>query len=417
MNAATNLPAERRELKPIDQLKNIVARRADEFAMVLPSHIGVEKFQRTIATAALSNPQLLDCDRQSLLVASMKLAQDGLLPDGREAALVPFKKWDPKTRQTTWLVQPMPMAYGLRKKVLQSGEVISLQVGVVYLAEVENGNFIYEIGIDPPIRHRPKLDMTEEEMADDQLVAAYSIARIKNPDGEAFWSVEVMRRAEVLKVRQASQTGALGKTDRNGKPIPPKGPWVEWEPEMWKKTVMRRHSKVLPMSGDIIETFARDEAEERSAESAARMLSHEADGSRVLPSNRELAEQQGEPEDTRSAAEYLDDEIPDHNAETGELVERDSRGMSEVDEETARELDSQTDADEADQAGDEQQSEVREPWRDKVDEIEQMAASARNLADLKKADAEFQKHAAAFPDQVARTIDGMLATRRKKFAK
>lgn len=314
MNAVSTVPQQRREVAPIEALKSIVARKADDFKMVLPSHITVDKFQRTIATAALSNPKLLECDRQSLLIAAMKLAQDGLLPDGREAALVPFKTRVKEGNQwfDKWLVQPMPMAWGLRKKVLQSGEVISLQVGVVYAAEVADGCFIYEIGMDPPVRHRPKLDMTEEEMSDDNLVAAYSIARIRNGEGDPFWSVEVMRRAEVLKVRQMSQTGALNKTDRQGKPIPPKGPWVDWQPEMWKKSVLRRHTKVLPMSGDILDTLERDAAEEARAEGAARLLEVEPDAPAIasVPPTRDQV---------------------GYDPDTGE-----------IDEDTARALDAQT---------------------------------------------------------------------------
>jgi len=326
MNASANLPAQRRELAPIEALKNIVARKSDDFKMVLPSHITVDKFQRTIATAALSNPKLLECDRQSLLIAAMKLAQDGLLPDGREAALVPFKTRVKEDNQWVdkWLVQPMPMAWGLRKKVLQSGEVISLQVGVVYAVEILEGHFIYEIGIDPPIRHRPKLDMTEEEMSDDNLVAAYSIARIRNGDDEPFWSVEVMRKAEVLKVRQMSQTGALGKTDRQGKPIPPKGPWVDWQPEMWKKTVLRRHTKVLPMSGDILDTLERDAAEEARAEGAARLLATEPDAPRALPPTREdIALANGADPDTGEIARDEEDE------ETARALDRQSEAAME----------------------------------------------------------------------------------------
>jgi len=186
------------------------------------------------------------------------------------------------------------------------------------------GHFIYEIGIDPPIRHRPKLDMTEEEMSDDNLVAAYSIARISNGDGEPFWSVEVMRRAEVLKVRQMSQTGALGKTDRQGKAIPPKGPWVDWQPEMWKKSVLRRHTKVLPMSGDILDTLERDAAEEARAEGAARLLSVEPDAPRALPPTREdIALANGADPDTGEIARDDEDE------ETARALDRQSEAAME----------------------------------------------------------------------------------------
>lgn len=333
MTAQANLPAERRESAPIDIIKRTVASKADEFKAVLPAHISVEKFQRTIATAALANPKLFECDRKSLLMAAMKAAQDGLLPDGREAALVPFKnrvKLDNGQFGDRWEVQYLPMVYGLRKKVLQSGEVISIETGVVYKAEIEAGHFIHEIGMDPPIRYRPKLDLTAEETADDQIIVAFSIARLKDSSGgEPYWSVKVLRRFEIDKIRQMSQTGAVGRTVKfgkdQGKVIPPKGPWVDWFPAMAEKTALRQHTKALPMSGDLLDTLMRDDEEERRAEGAARLLETEPEQTFRLPTNEELAEQ-------GSGDEIIDQE-------TGEVIQRDSRGMTEVDEDAARRLD------------------------------------------------------------------------------
>jgi recombination protein RecT len=102
----------------------------------------------------------------------------------------------------------MPMVYGLRKKILQSGDVVALEVGVVYKIEQENGYFRYEVGTEPPLNHAPMLDIPDEEATDDKIIAAYSIATMK--DGTK--SYEVMRRSEINKVRQMSQTGALGQT-------------------------------------------------------------------------------------------------------------------------------------------------------------------------------------------------------------
>lgn len=388
MNALT--PAPRGKRAPVDVIKNAITHRADEFKAVLPSHITVDKFQRTVATAVMLNPKLLECDRQSLLLACIKLATDGLLPDGREAALVPFKtrvkdgsQWFDK-----WLVQSMPMSYGLRKKVLQSGEVVSLQVGVAYRAEIESGNFLYEIGIEPPIRHRPNLFLTEDEADDENLAVAYSIARIKNEaGGEPFWSVEVMPRREVLKVRQMSQTGALGKTDRSGKPIPPKGPWVEWESEMWKKSVLRRHCKVLPMSSDILAAVLRDD-EEVIAQGARAMLDA-VDGSEPLrlPTNDEMdAQEQRE----------------QHDPETGEVQSK-STGMTEVDEETARALD----------AGDQDDEPSDSPAAAKARDILAMVEAATDVKTLDAADQEFVKHTAALDEADAAKIDTALAEKRR----
>jgi recombination protein RecT len=395
MNAPSNLPAERREVAPIEVLKTQLSRRADEFKMVLPAHITPEKFQRVVATAAIQNPQLLQCDRQSFLLASMKLAQDGLIPDGREAALVPFKtrvKGDDGQYYDKWLVQPMPMVYGLRKKILQSGEVLSIETGVVYLADLESGHFLYEVGLEPPLRYRPNLLLSLEETADDKIVAAYSIAKLKNETGgDPYWSVEVMRRAEIDKVRQSSQTGAVGKTvvfgKDKGKPIPPKGPWVDWYSEMARKTVLRRHAKVLPMSGDILETFERDIESERAAESAAAFLAVEERQPVTLP----------------SAAE-LDGEVIDH--ETGEILTTDERGMTEVDEQTARELDAQS--------GHNGGEDEHPAWAEWVDKIKGGIRAAKNATYLESVEKEYAAQCASLPKEPADEVEGLLAAKKRE---
>lgn len=259
-----------------------IAERAGELAKALPSHISVDKFQRTLITAVQSDPALLRADRKSLVLACMKAAQDGLLPDKREAALVLFKE---NTKQgDQWVsrevVQYMPMVYGLRKKILQSGEVADIAAGVVYRRELESGAFVYEEGSARTLRHKPMMTLTAEEAADSEIIAAYSMATMK--DGTT--SFEVMRRFEIDKVRETSQTGAT--RDRRGQPRESKGPWRDWFAEMAKKTVMRRHAKVLPMSGDLIDV----EANELTAEaSAVHLLSTPP----AAPTRQAIAEQAG----------------------------------------------------------------------------------------------------------------------------
>jgi len=299
-----------------DRLRTQLERRAEDFRMALPAHISPEKMQRTIMTAAQSNPDLLRADRGSFITSCMKAAQDGLLPDGREAAIVTFTTRK-KDAQGQWssvvLAQYMPMVFGLRKKILQSGEISTIETNVVYRAEVEKGAFIYEAGTEAMLRHRPMLELADEDITDDNIVAAYSVAVMK--DGSK--SFEVMRRSEINKVRQTSQTGALGKTTRDGKPIPPKGPWVDWFSEMARKTVMRRHSKTLPMSGDILDVEAHDEA--LAARSATGVLEAvEPDAPRALPSRDETA----------------------HDPETGEIND----DSDESEEDVARRLDAEQEA-------------------------------------------------------------------------
>jgi recombinational DNA repair protein RecT len=92
-----------------------------------------------------------------------------------------------------------------------------------------------------------------------------------------------MRRFEIDKVRQMSQTGAVGRVAKydmgdikKGQIVPPKGPWVDWFAEMAKKTVMRRHSKTLPMSGDVLMSLGSEDEHELdpSLSTAAVLGSH-----------------------------------------------------------------------------------------------------------------------------------------------
>lgn len=467
MNAVTAAPA-RRELTEIDKLKGNLTKRVEDFKQVLPGHITPEKFQRVVATAAIQNPQLLACDRQSMLLAAMKLAQDGLLPDGREAALVPFKssykdqqgKWQDK-----WLVQPMPMVYGLRKKILQSGEVLSIETGVVYLADYESGRFLYEVGLEPPIRYRPNLLLALEHTTDEKIVAAYSLAKIKNETGgDPYWSVEVMRRVEIDKVRQASQTGAVGRVGKfgamKGKTIEPKGPWVDWYSEMARKTVLRRHAKVLPMSGDILETFERDIEAERSAdkaaaESAVAFLSADTSGI-TLPSRedspqesradrlvREFGEAQTFPEMQPLHADWTagcgegDFDEGENDAienafeqackrlgidpRTGEVVKRDSRGMSEVDEETARKLDANDgtlgsdNPTAAEGPADEQRGEDKPSWAHHLEGLQIKLLKASTTAAVEGIERDWLSlvRAAVDDEATVREFEAALAQRKK----
>jgi len=397
MNAITTVDETR---QAVASLNNQLATRADQFKMVLPVHISPEQFQRTIITAVQSDVELLKADRQSLLLACMKAAQDGLLPDKREAALVIFST---RVKQgSQWVsvkqVQYMPMVYGLRKKILQSGEISSIETNVVYRAEMESGRFIYEAGTEAVLRHRPDLMLSEEDSTDDNIIAAYSVAVMK--DGSK--SFEVMRRAEINKVRQVSQTGALGRTKYNSSdPIPPKGPWVDWFAEMARKTVMRRHSKTLPMSGDLIDVEGRDE--ELTARSvAAALAAEEAEPARLIEPTREEA----------ALAEGAD-------PATGELPrdEVDEEAVRAADREGLAEMDGQGGSDEQPASADDDATPEDHPARAVAAELTQRLESAEILGDVLNVESEFAKQRDVIPDDVAADVDVAITTAKARFKK
>lgn len=219
---ATQL-AERRD-NPVAVIRQNLTQMAPEFESALPKHITVEKFTRVAMTAIQNNPDLQNADRRSLFGAIVRLAQDGLLPDGREGAIVLFGN----------KAQAMPMIAGILKKLRQSGEIAKVSAQVVH----ENDEFVWTLGFDEDVTHNPPpLDKPRGK-----AIGAYATAVLK--DGSRL--LEVMSLEEIEKVRAVSR--AKGN-----------GPWVQWWGEMARKTVMRRLSKRLPMSTDVEDQFDRDE--------------------------------------------------------------------------------------------------------------------------------------------------------------
>lgn len=393
----------------LTQFEGQISTVSQQLSVSLPSHISIEKFQRTLMAAVKADPELLRADRASLINACEKAALDGLLPDKREAALVIFKR-NFKDGQGAWQqaldVAYMPMVYGLRKKILQSGEITDITAKVVYRAEVEAGNFIYEEGTEAMLRHRPLLEMAPEDASDENIVAVYSMATYK--DGTK--SYEVMRRFEIDKVRECSQTGAT--RDRKGNPRRPSGPWVDWFAEQAKKTAMRRHSKTLPMSGDLMVDVEGRELD-ASANSTARMLSVQADDPVALPRGDEI-----------------------FDPETGEIMDeepaRDARGMTEVDEETARALDAGEDGGDGTLSGDgatpaegpaeeqpgdpEQPDDDKPAWHAIVEEIRSGIRAAKNPKYLKAVDDKFVNTRAGLPDEIVAELEAAFAAKRRELS-
>jgi recombination protein RecT len=212
------------ERSPVAVIRQNLAALAPEFKAALPDHVSVEKFTRVAMTAIQNNPDLQRADRSSLFGAIVRLAQDGLLPDGREAAIVMFGQ----------KAQAMPMIAGVLKKVRQSGQVAKVSAHVVYA----NDQFIWRLGFDETVDHvPPALDKPRGA-----AIGAYATAVLK--DGSQL--------LEVMSLEQIEQVRAVSRAAKNG-------PWVQWWGEMARKTVMRRLSKRLPMSTDVEDAFDRDE--------------------------------------------------------------------------------------------------------------------------------------------------------------
>lgn len=284
MALQTNAPTQQVTRAParpsMSELRGYLDERARELDAVLPADVTAEKFIRTVLTACRREPRLIGADRASFFTACLQAAQDGLLPDGREAVLVIYKG----------RAQYQSMIAGLRKKVRNSGEIATWDAHVVH----ENDEFYYELGDEPQIIHRPTLDNPGRP------VAVYSIATMK--DG-GFKSRDVMSASDVERVRSFSNA-------------PDSPAWTKHWEEMAKKTICRRHSKVLPMSTDL-EAFVN------------RPDSHFADQGEDAASGEE--ERQGRKRNRlQGALEQIArvrpeeaEPAPAHNPDTGEILDDD----------------------------------------------------------------------------------------------
>jgi recombination protein RecT len=233
MNTARQQVAPK-EVTPIQQVRDDLGRMSDQFRFALPDHIPVERFLRVIMTAVQNNRDLLRCTKESFFNACVKAAQDGLLPDGREAALVPYGEDDGGNAKRD-ICQYLPMVAGIRKKVRNSGALTDWNVQVVQ----EGDEFDYRLGDSPFIHHKPAARGGRTR----PVLFAYSIATY--PDGT--------KSREVMNIDQINDIRSLAKAKR--------GPWGNpiFFPEMCRKTVARLHSKQLPMSTDLDTLFRRDD--------------------------------------------------------------------------------------------------------------------------------------------------------------
>lgn len=216
-------------LAPIDALKKSIQQMGPQFKMALPKHIDTEKFTRVLMTAVSNNPALLDADRSSLFAAMMKSAEDGLIPDGKLAALVTFKSKDGVK------VQYMPMVAGILRKVRNSGELASITSQLVY----KNDKFKYWVDSEGEhLEHEPNLFSDRGEQ-----IGVYALAKTK--DGAVY--IEVLTMKDVTAIKNSSRAKDFG-------------PWAgEFAGEMQKKSAIRRLAKRLPSSSDIDMTISADD--------------------------------------------------------------------------------------------------------------------------------------------------------------
>lgn len=201
-----------------------------EIAKALPSVLTPERFTRMVLSAISTTPKLAECTPQSFLGAMMTAAQLGVEPNTPigQAYLIPY--YNSKRGVTECQFQ---LGYkGLIDLAYRSGQVSIIQAQVVY----ENDDFVYELGLEPKLEHRPaKSDRG-------QPVAYYAIFRTK----DGGYGFEVMSHSDV-----EAHAKRFSKAYSSG-------PWKTNFDEMAKKTVLKKCLKYAPLKSDFVRGLEQD---------------------------------------------------------------------------------------------------------------------------------------------------------------
>ena len=191
-----------------------------QLQMALPQMVTPERFMRVALTTVNKTPKLAECTQSSLFASMLDCASLGIEPDGRMAHLIPYGN-------TCQLIIDYK---GLIELGRRSGEISDWKAVLV----CDKDEFEAD-GEAVTLHH---INYREPR---GEVFAVYSVATFK----DGIKSYEVMTRDEVDAIKKRSKAGRSG-------------PWVTDWSEMAKKTVIRRHSKVLPMSAEFREAAEKD---------------------------------------------------------------------------------------------------------------------------------------------------------------
>lgn len=205
------------------------------------------RMARVALTACQKTPKLLECTAPSLAGAVLTCAQMGLVPDGRQAALVPFYNGQRKAYEATLI----PMYQGLVQVAYRSGQVRSVSSAVIF----ENDRFSYR-GASTVPEHEPYWLVGAPEPG--KALGAW--ACITTVMGGHI--VEAMSATEIGRIKDRSRSGS--KKD---------SPWNhpdDWR-WMWRKTALRAACKMAPQSYELQRALTLDdEAETGTAQTLDR---------------------------------------------------------------------------------------------------------------------------------------------------
>lgn len=231
---------------------------AQRLAKCVPAHLNPERMLRVLTLAISKVPELARAPLRELLGAMFTLSSLGLEPNTPLglAHLIPYKTRVKNPETNRWedgyTVQVIIGYRGYIDLARRTGTLVSIHADVVY----EGDFFEFEYGSNMHLRHRPGPVR--------EGTPIYAYAHVKLKDGEAF---EVLPYGEVLKIRDNSEGYKYALSVKDAAESWKQkawltNPWVRFEHEMSAKTMVRRVSKMVPMSVEFMTAATIDAASE-----------------------------------------------------------------------------------------------------------------------------------------------------------
>ena len=173
---------------------------------------------RVFKTAVFNSPDLLRSDRGQLITACLKCAEWDMLPDGTEAALVPYRT------KKGLVIQPTPMIGGFLKKISAQKDFVKIFTEVVY----KDDFFEYKIEAGKEIlNYAPNLSPEKPINSGKGIVAVFGGIVYKHDA-----KYEIARSHEVERIM------TLNLTKDGNTAI-----WKLYPEEMLKKYILKRMGK------------------------------------------------------------------------------------------------------------------------------------------------------------------------------
>lgn len=233
--ARNNTGGEAPAPSPVAALRTMMDSSSGQLMMVLQTEEKVKRFQREFMTMVQSNATLLGCNPRSLIASAIQSAQLGLSLDKNmgQAYVVPYKG------QAQFQIGYL----GYLTLARRSGQIKSIRAEIVY----EGDEFDRQYTIDGvEFTHTPCPPSNRGEK-----IGVYVVAQFLN-GGNHF---EFMFAEEVLEIKKLSKSA-----HKDG------SIWKVHEEAMWKKTVIKRAAKYLPLTVEAQKASRIDELQDAGVE-------------------------------------------------------------------------------------------------------------------------------------------------------